>query len=182
MFNATFNNISVIPWRAVVLVEEVPGETTDLSQVTDKLYILSHFKKSEILKRKFKQRWSTIPPIQCINKTNNNPSPQTIKHKIYTMTYSIWNPCPGLMSWFHANISDKFLDNNLRPYSTPTAKMITKTSLPNSPRIPSIRFISHSLSFLPNWNWLELKENTDKEHDNVRNNTGNYYLDDKYIW
>jgi hypothetical protein len=40
MFNATFNNISVISWRSVLLVEEtgVPEETTDLSQVTDKLY------------------------------------------------------------------------------------------------------------------------------------------------
>ena len=34
--NATFNNISVISWRSVLLVEE----TTGLSQVTDKL--LSH--------------------------------------------------------------------------------------------------------------------------------------------
>ena len=34
VFNATFNNISVISWRSVLLVEE----TTDLSQVTDKLY------------------------------------------------------------------------------------------------------------------------------------------------
>jgi hypothetical protein len=38
--NATFNNISVISWRSVLLVEETgeAGETTDLSQVTDKLY------------------------------------------------------------------------------------------------------------------------------------------------
>ena len=36
VFNATFNNISVISWRSVLLV----GKTTDLSQVTDKL--LSH--------------------------------------------------------------------------------------------------------------------------------------------
>ena len=39
--NATFNNISVISWRSVLLVEktEVPGEiTTNLSQLTDKLY------------------------------------------------------------------------------------------------------------------------------------------------
>ena len=38
VFNATFNNISVISWRSVLLVEEtgVPGES--LSQVTDKLY------------------------------------------------------------------------------------------------------------------------------------------------
>jgi hypothetical protein len=34
VFNATFNNISVISWWSVLLVEK----TTDLSQVTDKLY------------------------------------------------------------------------------------------------------------------------------------------------
>jgi len=34
VFNATFNNISVIVWRSVLLVEE----TTDQLQVTDKLY------------------------------------------------------------------------------------------------------------------------------------------------
>jgi hypothetical protein len=33
MFNATFNIISVISWRSVLLVEE----TIDLPQVTDKL-------------------------------------------------------------------------------------------------------------------------------------------------
>jgi hypothetical protein len=40
VFNATFNNLSVISWRSVLLVEElgVHGKTTDLSQVTGKLY------------------------------------------------------------------------------------------------------------------------------------------------
>ena len=40
VFNATINNISVISWRSVLLVEEteVHRETTDLSKVTDKLY------------------------------------------------------------------------------------------------------------------------------------------------
>ena len=40
VFNANFNNISVISWRSVLLVEEtgVPGKNTDLPQVTDKLY------------------------------------------------------------------------------------------------------------------------------------------------
>jgi len=40
VFNAPFNNILVIYWRSVVLVEEtgVAGETADLSQITDKLY------------------------------------------------------------------------------------------------------------------------------------------------
>jgi hypothetical protein len=41
VFNATFNNISVILWWSVLLwveVIRVPEKTTDLSQVTDKLY------------------------------------------------------------------------------------------------------------------------------------------------
>ena len=40
MFNVTFNNISVISWQSVLLVEETrgPEKTTDLLQVTDKLY------------------------------------------------------------------------------------------------------------------------------------------------
>ena len=40
VLNATYNNISVISWRSVLLVEEtgVPGKTIDLWQVTDKLY------------------------------------------------------------------------------------------------------------------------------------------------
>jgi hypothetical protein len=40
VLNSTFNNISVVSLRSVLLVEETgePGKTTDLSQVTDKLY------------------------------------------------------------------------------------------------------------------------------------------------
>jgi hypothetical protein len=37
VFIATFDNISVILWRSVLLVEETEN-TTDLSQVTDRLY------------------------------------------------------------------------------------------------------------------------------------------------
>ena len=40
VFNATFNNISVISWRSELQVGETgaPGKTTDMSQVTDNLY------------------------------------------------------------------------------------------------------------------------------------------------
>jgi hypothetical protein len=40
VFNATFNNISTISWPSVLLVEkpEYPEKTTDMWQVTDKLY------------------------------------------------------------------------------------------------------------------------------------------------
>jgi hypothetical protein len=41
VFNATFNNISVISWRSVLLVKETAEyleKITDLPQVADKLY------------------------------------------------------------------------------------------------------------------------------------------------
>jgi hypothetical protein len=40
MFNTTVNNISVISWQSVLLVEDpqYPEKTTNLRQVTDKLY------------------------------------------------------------------------------------------------------------------------------------------------
>jgi hypothetical protein len=40
VFKATFNNISVISWRSVLLVEK----TTDLPQVIDKLYHILLFR------------------------------------------------------------------------------------------------------------------------------------------
>jgi hypothetical protein len=44
MLNATFNNISVISWRSVLLLEEtgVPGEN-QLPQFTDKRYYIMLF-------------------------------------------------------------------------------------------------------------------------------------------
>ena len=38
VFNATFNNILIISWRSDLLLTEFPGKTTNLSQITDKLY------------------------------------------------------------------------------------------------------------------------------------------------
>ena len=40
VFNATFNNSSILLWRSDLLVEEtgVPRENQDMSQVTDNLY------------------------------------------------------------------------------------------------------------------------------------------------
>ena len=41
VFNTTFNNSSAISWWSVLLLEEtiIPEKTTNLSQVTDKLYL-----------------------------------------------------------------------------------------------------------------------------------------------
>jgi hypothetical protein len=38
VFNATFNNVSVISWQAVLLVEKTGVKTNDLLQVTDTFY------------------------------------------------------------------------------------------------------------------------------------------------
>jgi hypothetical protein len=40
VFNATFNNMSAMSWRSVLLMEEtgVPGENQRLPQVTEKLF------------------------------------------------------------------------------------------------------------------------------------------------
>ena len=42
MLNATFNNISVISLPSVLLMEEYAEKTSDLSQVTDKLYHITN--------------------------------------------------------------------------------------------------------------------------------------------
>ena len=46
VLNATFNNISVISWRLVLLAEESgeSRETTDMSQTTEKLFNIMLYK------------------------------------------------------------------------------------------------------------------------------------------
>jgi len=48
VLTATFNTISVISWRSVLLVKETEyrEKTTDLSQLTDKLYHIMLFTSS----------------------------------------------------------------------------------------------------------------------------------------
>jgi hypothetical protein len=79
VFNATFNNISVISWRSVLLVEETggPGENTELSQVTDKLYHIMLYTSPW---SRFYLTTSVVIGTDCIvvvNKTTIRSWPQT---------------------------------------------------------------------------------------------------------
>jgi hypothetical protein len=53
VFNATFINISVISWWSVLLVEK----TTDLSQVSDKLYHKKEIERSQWLTPTALRNW-----------------------------------------------------------------------------------------------------------------------------
>ena len=65
VFNATFNNISVVSSQSVLLVEE----TTDLSQVTDKLYNIMLYTSSWST---FELTTSVVIGIDCIGSCKSN--------------------------------------------------------------------------------------------------------------
>ena len=71
VFSTTFNNISVISWRSVLLVEETggPGETTDPPQVTDKLHHIMLYTSPW---SRFELTTSVVKGTDCIGSCKSN--------------------------------------------------------------------------------------------------------------
>ena len=102
---ATFNNISVILWQSVLLVEEnkVPGEnhrsaeshwqTLSHNVVSSTHHLIFLFARFIFIKRNFKRYWSKPPPISINRTITSHFKSMSIKN---TTTYDVGN---WILSW-----------------------------------------------------------------------------------
>ena len=110
VLNATFNNISVISWQSVLLVEET-GESHDLSQVTDKL---DHIMLYTSPWSRFELTTSVVIGTDCIGSCKSN------YHAIMVMSTPKWN-----QKWqFIVNIQIIIRINQLKWFFLNSASMI----------------------------------------------------------
>ena len=104
VFNATFNNISAISSRSVLLMEETedPENTTDLSQVIDKLYHIllytSHWSRFELTT-------SVVIGTDCIGSCKSNYHATTVTDDHLYCQFVVVATLPFfLLSWLNTRL------------------------------------------------------------------------------
>ena len=96
VFNVTFNNISVTSWRSVLSwrKRKYPQKTTNLSQVTDKLYVVS---STTLHERGYKLITLVVISTDCTDSCKSNYDhdhawlPTLVI--LYTIYCDVWTDC-----------------------------------------------------------------------------------------